>query len=180
MRAMALPFFGGWADEQPKSDNRGICRAGSGRAFCPLHQGQGVSGLFDAGRVRDVGGAAGARLSVPRAEKNRTNPFSGDEQALGQGRDEFVSRCATCHGSDGRGATPIGANVYLAFRPSRTATQGRPMANPYIIANGIQLTGMPAMPAMDGQEERVSWRWSPISAACARRRRPRPHSSNQS
>ena len=27
----------------------------------------------------------------------------------------------------------------------------------YIIANGIQLTGMPAMPALNGQEERVSW-----------------------
>ena len=51
-------------------------------------------------------------FAIPRAEKGRKNPFAGDEQALGQGRDEFLSRCATCHGSDGRGATPIGANVY--------------------------------------------------------------------
>src|SRR6188472_4197801 len=51
-------------------------------------------------------------FAIPRAEKGRTNPFAGDEQARGQGRNEFLARCATCHGSDGRGATPIGANVY--------------------------------------------------------------------
>src|SRR6188768_4374475 len=51
-------------------------------------------------------------FAIPRAEKNRNNPFARDEQALGQGRDAFLGRCATCHGSDGRGATPIGSNLY--------------------------------------------------------------------
>ncbi len=98
-------------------------------------------------------------FAIPRAEKNRNNPFAGDEQALGQGRDEFFSRCATCHGSDGRGATPIGANVYPRVPDLHgPATQGLTDGEiRYIIANGIQLTGMPAMPAMNGQEERVSW-----------------------
>src|SRR4051812_22390819 len=51
-------------------------------------------------------------FAMPRAAKGQKNPFAGDDQAVGQGRDEFLSRCATCHGFDGRGATPIGSNLY--------------------------------------------------------------------
>ena len=51
-------------------------------------------------------------FAIPRADKGRKNPLAGDDHAVGQGRDEFLSRCATCHGSDGRGATPIGSNLY--------------------------------------------------------------------
>ena len=98
-------------------------------------------------------------FAIPRAEKGRKNPFASDEQARGQGRNEFLARCATCHGSDGRGATPIGANVYprvpdLHGPATQDLTDGEIR---YIIANGVQLTGMPALPALDGQEERVSW-----------------------
>jgi mono/diheme cytochrome c family protein len=80
-------------------------------------------------------------------------------KALGQGRDEFIGRCATCHGSDGRGATPIGSNLYprvpdLRGPTTQALTDGEIR---YIIANGIQLTGMPAMPVLNGQEERASW-----------------------
>jgi mono/diheme cytochrome c family protein len=89
-------------------------------------------------------------FAIPRAAKGEKNPFAGDEQAVGQGRDEFLSRCATCHGSDGRGATPIGSNLY-----PRVPDLRRPMTQAltdgeirYIIANGIQLTGMPAMQAI--------------------------------
>src|SRR3954465_341247 len=51
-------------------------------------------------------------FAMPRAAKGQKNPFAGDDQAVGQGRDEFLSRRATCHGFDGRGATPIGSNLY--------------------------------------------------------------------
>ena len=102
-------------------------------------------------------------FAIPRSEKVRTNPLAGDDRALGQGRDEFLARCATCHGSDGRGATPIGANVYprvpdLHEPATQRLTDGELR---YIIVNGIQLTGMPAMPALtgdvNGEEARVSW-----------------------
>jgi mono/diheme cytochrome c family protein len=59
---------------------------------------------------------AAARLvrdfAIPRAARGEKNPFAGDDHAVGQGRDEFLGRCATCHGFDGRGATPIGSNLY--------------------------------------------------------------------
>jgi mono/diheme cytochrome c family protein len=107
--------------------------------------------------------ASAARLvrdfAIPRTAKGQKNPFAGDEQAVGQGRDEFLSHCATCHGSDGRGATPIGSNLYprvpdLRGPTTQALTDGEIR---YIIANGIQLTGMPAMSALNGQEEQVSW-----------------------
>ena len=98
-------------------------------------------------------------FAIPRRERGRKNPLAGDEQARAQGRDQFLARCATCHGSDGRGATPIGANVYprvpdLLTSATQDLTDGEIR---YIIANGVQLTGMPALAAVDGQEERVSW-----------------------
>jgi hypothetical protein len=39
----------------------------------------------------------------------------------------------------------------------------------YIIANGIQLTGMPAMPSLNGQEEQVSWALVTYLRSLARR-----------
>src|SRR3954471_18792269 len=78
-------------------------------------------------------------FAIPRAEKRRKNPLAGDEQALGQGRDEFFSRCVSCHGIDARGATPIGANVYPRVPDLRElATQGLTDGElRYVIANGI-------------------------------------------
>ena len=98
-------------------------------------------------------------FAIPRAAKSEKSPFAGDDRAVSQGRDVFFSRCATCHGFDGRGATPIGSNLYprvpdLRGPATQALTDGEIR---YIIANGIQLTGMPAMPALDGEEERVSW-----------------------
>ena len=61
-----------------------------------------------------------------------------------------VQTCALPICSDGRGATPIGANVYprvpdLHGSATQDLTDGEIR---YIIANGVQLTGMPAMPAL--------------------------------
>jgi predicted CXXCH cytochrome family protein len=97
-------------------------------------------------------------FAIPRAAKGQKNPFADDERAVAQGRDEFLGRCATCHGSDGRGATPIGSNLYprvpdLRGPSTQALTDGELH---YLIANGIQLTGMPAMPALNGREE-LSW-----------------------
>ena len=106
-------------------------------------------------------------FAIPRAEKGRKNPLAGDGQALGKGRDEFLSRCASCHGIDASGATPIGANVYPRVPDLRgPTTQGLTDGGiRYIIAHGIQLTGMPAMAAVNGQEGILAGPLSPISAA---------------
>src|SRR6185312_13419592 len=85
------------------------------------------------------------------------NPVAGNPIALRQGRDAFLTRCATCHGVDGRGATPIGANQYPRV-PNLRADQTQNLTDGdihYIIENGVQLTGMPAMHSQSSSE---SWK----------------------
>lgn len=111
-------------------------------------------GAFETSAARAV-----RDFAIPRAARAQKNPFANDDRAVGKGRDEFLTRCATCHGSDGGGATPIGSNLYprvpdLRGPTTQALTDGEMR---YIIANGIQLTGMPAMRALNGQEEQVSW-----------------------
>ena len=96
-------------------------------------------------------------FTIPRAERRRTNPFAGDENALQQGRQAFLARCAFCHGIDGRGATPIGANQYPRVPDLRLPATQRLSDGDihYIIENGVQLTGMPAMHSQSSSE---SWK----------------------
>jgi mono/diheme cytochrome c family protein len=98
-------------------------------------------------------------FSIPSAESHQTNPFANDELALRQGRDLFLSRCASCHGVDGRGTTPIGSNIYprvpdLHARPTQDMSDGQIH---YVIENGVRLTGMPAMPGLRSPSKSDSW-----------------------
>jgi predicted CXXCH cytochrome family protein len=87
-------------------------------------------------------------FAIPGAEVTQKSPYHpNDALALQQGRDLFLSRCATCHGVDGRGTTPIGANVNprvpdLHSSATQNLTDGEIH---YIIENGVALTGMPAL-----------------------------------
>jgi cytochrome c553 len=172
----------GSADEKPDVDVRGDCRADSGGAFCPLHQARGFRASSTPGAFETSAARLVRDFAIPRAAKARrirSRATTGSRP----GRDEFLSRCATCHGSDGRGATPIGSTpVSARSRSARADDAGLTDGEiRYIIANGIQLTGMPAMPALNGQEEQVSWALVTLpSAACAQRRPLRPHVSNRS
>jgi predicted CXXCH cytochrome family protein len=96
-------------------------------------------------------------FAIPGAESRKVNPVAGDSLALQQGREAFLARCATCHGVDGRGTTPIGANQYprvpnLHSDLTQSLTDGEIH---YIIENGVQLTGMPAMHSQTPSE---SWK----------------------
>src|SRR5215469_5948181 len=96
-------------------------------------------------------------FAIPGAESRKVNPFAADPRALQQGRNAFLTRCATCHGVDGRGTTPIGANQYprvpdLHSGLTQSLTDGEIH---YIIENGVQLTGMPAMHSQSPTE---SWK----------------------
>src|ERR1700730_18045740 len=91
-------------------------------------------------------------FAIPGEERHKTNPDANDWTAIQQGREDFLARCASCHGFDARGRTPIGANVYprvadLHSDSTQNLTDGDIH---YIIENGIQLTGMPAMASNQG------------------------------
>ena len=84
--------------------------------------------------------------AIPRRARNEKNPLKLTSENLREGREEFLARCASCHGHDGSGLTDMGRNLYPRtpdLRAARTQnlTDGEIH---YIIANGVQLTGMPA------------------------------------
>ena len=93
-------------------------------------------------------------IAIPRQERQRKNPFIGDAEALEQGRQEFFTRCAVCHGIDGSGKTQIGLHEYPRVPDLRaSATQNLSDGEiHYIIKNGVQLSGMPAF----GSPHRIS------------------------
>src|SRR5580704_11036820 len=99
-------------------------------------------------------------FAIPAAERHKANPDSGDSLSIQQGREDFLTRCASCHGVDARGRTPIGANVYprvsdLHLAATQNLTDGEIH---YIIENGIQFTGMPAMASPHGESAEDSWK----------------------
>jgi predicted CXXCH cytochrome family protein len=99
-------------------------------------------------------------FAIPVTERGKANPVAGDPVALQQGREDYLARCASCHGVDARGLTPIGANVYprvpnLRLDATQKLSDGEIH---YIIENGIQLTGMPAMPSSHHESAAESWK----------------------
>src|ERR1700760_887254 len=88
---------------------------------------------FETGVVRSV-----RNFAIPAQERRRTNPDAADRVAIRQGREDFLARCAVCHGIDAHGRTPIGANLYprvpdLHLEPTQNLTDGEIH---YIIENG--------------------------------------------
>jgi predicted CXXCH cytochrome family protein len=84
-------------------------------------------------------------LAIPRADRRLKNPVPLTAAALQDAREHFAARCATCHGFDGRGQTQVGQSLYPRA-PDLTSPQTQNLTDGelhYIVANGVQLTGMP-------------------------------------
>jgi predicted CXXCH cytochrome family protein len=84
--------------------------------------------------------------AIPARERDARNPIPLTAQNFRTGHDEFLARCAVCHGYDGSGRTPVGTSLYprvpdLRAAPTQNLSDGEIH---YFIENGIQLTGMPA------------------------------------
>src|SRR5579884_1789438 len=93
--------------------------------------------------------------SIPGAEREKRNPLPPDAKPLSDGRDAFLSHCATCHGIDGSGKTPVGANLYPRVPDLHSVTTQNLSDGEihYIIENGVQLTGMPAWSKSGSQDD---------------------------
>ena len=97
--------------------------------------------------------------ATPQAMRDRTNPVQATAEVLDQALGHFADHCATCHGNDGSGDTPIGRGLYPRAPDMRAAatqslTDGELFS---IIENGIRLTGMPAWGNGTPEGERESW-----------------------
>ena len=85
-------------------------------------------------------------FAMPRTERDRKNPFAPTSEAIEQGRDAFMNHCASCHGIDGRGQTPVGLDVYPRV-PDLRRPETQNLSDGeihFIVENGVQFTGMPA------------------------------------
>src|SRR5882762_2069067 len=50
--------------------------------------------------------------SVPATLRNAKNPLPATPAVLSEARAHWADHCATCHGNDGKGQTPIGQHLY--------------------------------------------------------------------
>lgn len=99
------------------------------------------------------------RLAVPSDLRGRKNPLPLTPALLAEGRAHFADHCASCHGNDGKGQTPMGPNLYpkvpdMTLPDTQSQTDGALFAT---IENGIRLTGMPAWGNGTAESAYGSW-----------------------
>ena len=99
-------------------------------------------------------------FAIPRSAKREQSPLEASSANLSDGRDQFIARCATCHGNEADGKTPVGRALYPRVPDLRSAkTQALTDGElHYIIENGVQLTGMPAMGHPRQENTGDSWK----------------------
>lgn len=98
-------------------------------------------------------------LAIPRGARRRSNPIAQTEEGLAQARAHFADHCASCHGNDGRGETPIGRGLYpkapdMRLPDTQELSDGELFS---IIQNGVRFTGMPAWGSGSAEDEKNSW-----------------------
>src|SRR4029077_18135458 len=99
-------------------------------------------------------------LAIPSRARKEQNPLEATLENWQEGREDFAAWCASCHGIDGRGITPIGQNLYPRT-PDLRESQTQHLRDGeihYIIENGVQLTGMPAWKSPDPESREESWK----------------------
>jgi mono/diheme cytochrome c family protein len=98
-------------------------------------------------------------LAVPRQAREARNPVAPTPEALARARAHFADHCASCHGNDGKGQTPIGRNLYpkapdMSLPETQSLSDGELF---YIIENGVRLTGMPAWGSPGPENDAETW-----------------------
>ena len=98
-------------------------------------------------------------FAIPRSARNAASPLEASEANLQSGRELFAASCASCHGNDGNGRTVLAQSLYprvpdLRAPATQELTDGELQ---YIIENGVQLTGMPALGGSHRATADESW-----------------------
>jgi mono/diheme cytochrome c family protein len=96
------------------------------------------------------------RFLIPARARSTTNPVTPSAEVLRGALEHWADHCATCHGNNGDGSTPIGRHVFPPapeMRAARTQnlTDGELF---YAIEQGIPWTACPrGAPAPRGEQE---------------------------
>lgn len=85
-------------------------------------------------------------LGIPDEYRGMQNPLPATPPNLQQGEKRYAEYCASCHGADGAGDTPLGHALYPRpgdlRSPSVQAQSDGELF--WIVAQGIRYSGMPA------------------------------------
>jgi len=119
----------------------------------------GVSAKDQPGRVEEFLARRVRNMAIARQTKSLTNPVQYSGDVIAEGRAHFADHCATCHGNDGSGDTPMGRGMWPKAPDMRLAqTQNLSDGELFwIIENGIRFTGMPAWSTGTKDGETASW-----------------------
>ena len=119
----------------------------------------GVSAKDQPGRVEEFLARRVRNLAIARQAKSLTNPVEYSGEVIAEGRAHFADHCATCHGNDGSGDTPMGRGMWPKAPDMRLAqTQNLSDGELFwIIENGTRFTGMPAWSTGTKDGETASW-----------------------
>jgi mono/diheme cytochrome c family protein len=97
--------------------------------------------------------------TLPAAYRGASNPVRVTAESVRAGMEHWADHCATCHGNDGSGQTPIGQGLFPPAPDMRgLSTQSKSDgALFYAIEHGVPFTGMPAWGNGTSDGERASW-----------------------
>jgi mono/diheme cytochrome c family protein len=96
---------------------------------------------------------------IPREARARANPEPENAENERLAETHWADHCASCHGADGRGDTPMGRGLWprppdMRLAPTQALSDGELF---YIIEEGVRLTGMPGW--SDGTAEGMQASW---------------------
>jgi mono/diheme cytochrome c family protein len=119
----------------------------------------GVSAKDQPGRVEEFLARRVRNMAIARQAQSLMNPVEYSGEVIAEGRAHFADHCATCHGNDGSGDTPMGRGMWPKAPDMRLAqTQNLSDGELFwIIENGIRFTGMPAWSTGTKDGETASW-----------------------
>jgi mono/diheme cytochrome c family protein len=117
-----------------------------GATVLVVEHGSGLSANRRAFPFEEAAATRARRFLIPAETRNAINPVPATADVLREAREHWADHCATCHGNDGAGGTPIGRHVFPPapdMREARTQmlTDGELF---YAIEQGIPWTAMPA------------------------------------
>lgn len=120
---------------------------------------QGVSSTATPSALETTVARTARHWLVPASGRARTNPDPVTAETLADGMAHWADHCASCHGNDGAGDTPMGRGLYPKAPDMRLpATQQLSDGELFtLIEHGVKLTGMPAWTTGTDEGERSTW-----------------------
>src|SRR5262245_36888837 len=122
-------------------------------------RGAGITARRDPWPLEAKVARASWRFLVPAGARTAANPVPATADVLRDASAHWADHCATCHGSDGSGQSPIGRRVFPPTPDLRDATTQNLTDGElfYAIEQGIPWTAMPAWGNGTAEGERESW-----------------------